>query len=483
MVESQGILELALSGLIVVGVGIYLVGKVRSGRGIGVMDVTLGMCGLFFGLGPWGAFIYGGGRLPEVEGDILMWTYGGIYLFIMGVYIGGRLSARKTAAGEETEDADEAGLMAAVQRVDWASTKVMGGCYGLVWGMRLLLGVKYGMFFSGTSSLERVTAVPYPVTVANMLLQVAAWGCLLYGCIIIWRGRSKQGLPWVILVMEILWAFVKGRRPIFSIVIFSIVVFLAHRHRLKLRHGLGLILTGAVLLGWIYPLFMTIRSEYAYSDPYGTALGRFVETAQEAIPQQDQEETYDNLESHYRENMAQRFIATIRFNGNILEGQRNHPLMWGEAMWSTFVWNVPSILYPGKLSMQAPEQLIQDYYDLSYEDAASSWPGYGCADFGVLGAGLAGVLMGLVMGLLENRIRGLMERYPFVGLCLAGGLVNIAVTVESSPNKLWGFIRSMIIIYVMARVVSELIPRKRYEHNIAQDDMEEMAQSGRVHEA
>ena len=456
MLSSNTTLEVILSGIILLVVGVHFVTKMRYHLSISVVDVSIWMTAVFFGAGPLVALFFSR-RLPAVDPAVMTWSYIVIYLFIIGLFLADNLSLiNPRAVRQPRSSVFRSTLAHCLRSVTKINTKQVFIYYILVWFFRLFLGIKYGIFFSGTASSERVTALPYTVVVINMILKVLSLGCLVWSCGMIWHRRRRTPLPLGILILEFAWAFVKGRRWIFEIIVIMALVLRICNLHLKARYVYGAAVMLSFVLLWVYPTFIAIRVQYKYSDPDDNAVIRYAQTTKAVITDQLNESSDDSNTQLYQENMANRALTPIRFNCSILAAQEGRPLMWGRAIWSTAVWVIPSAIYPQKIEQPAPEQLVQSHYNFSQSDDASNWPAYGCADFGVMGGLFMGLLLGAVLRLIEKQIIPLTNSHPFVALCLMAGALNGAIFVEASPTSLWSMLRSTVILYCLARAASFL---------------------------
>ena len=456
MMSSDTALELILSGIILLAVGVHFATKMRYHPSISAVDVSIWMTAVFFGGGPFAALFFSR-RLSAVDPAAMTWSYILIYLFIIGLFIADNIaSINPRSVRRPGSSLFQSTLAHSLRSVTKINTKHIFAYYLLVWFFRLLLGIKYGIFFSGTASAERVTALPYVVVVIQMLLKVVSLGCLVWSCGMIWHRRRRTPLSLGILILELIWAFIKGRRWIFEIIVIVALVLRICNLHLKARYVYGAVMMLSFVLLWVYPTFIAIRVQYKYSDPDDNAVIRYAQTTKAVIIDQFKESTDDSNTQLYRENMGNRALTPIRFNCSILEAQVGYPLMWGRAIGSTVIWVIPSALYPQKVEQPAPEQAVQSHYNFSQSDDASNWPAYGCADFGVIGGLFMGLLLGTVLRLMEKQVILLITRHPFVALCLMAGALNAAIFVEASPTSLWSMLRSIVILYCWARAVSFL---------------------------
>jgi hypothetical protein len=415
----------------------------RSKSAISVVDLAYWITSAYFGCGPWVAFAYGKGELPFEEFDVLGWTYLSIGLFLVG------LRVSKIFTSGKSLQRTNSGLFHLLQSTSAVSLPSLVSYYAAVWTIRLLLGNVYGIGISGTVTEESLATLPYYLFVISSLLEVVAFACILCASGLLFAESRKRRVALLMICVELIWLFGQGRRWVLGLVVVMGLAFLATGRRPKIAH----LFSGCMLLGllifWAFPAFLSFRSQYLSSSTQGT-VADLLEAGRAVATESGEESKYA-----FRENMAERPLI-VGFNFRITEAQKNMDFMWGKAFGNTFLWTVPSFLYPAKFRLLPSEENIQHYYDLEVFDTSSNWPAYASADFGWLGALLVGCLFGCLLAGLQHLAIAQSKACPFLGFCILGVAVSGAITVEETPIFVWGSLRSLLLITVFLKLIAPL---------------------------
>jgi hypothetical protein len=250
------------------------------------------------------------------------------------------------------------------------------------------------------------------------------------------------------LVLEFGWMFLSGRRWLVEWLMFMAMGYFCSGRRLNWR----MIVVGGVVLGFVFlfffPLFLNIR--YLYQAGIAAdenAILRFFSVLMQALS--IDRETANALTA---ENLSDRPLIH-RFICEILAGQRGHPLMMGEALLSTILWAIPSALLTSKLDLLQAEQFIQDWYGMPLVDTSITWPAVGCADFGIAGGFIVGLLVGLILLATQWLSMRLRRGFPFLAMCLLGGMMHLVFNVECDPTVYWLLFRNLMILGSFAMII------------------------------
>ncbi|MDB6030289.1 MAG: hypothetical protein JWM16_627 [Verrucomicrobiales bacterium] len=414
---------------------------------IAVVDLACWVTSAYFGLGPWVAFVYGKGRLPQEDFDILTFTYLSIGLFLVGLYCAKIFSPKKL----DNEGQRQTGLFHLLQNTPSVSFTALLVFCGLVWAVRVLLAFQFGIGLSGTVTEEALSNMPYAVFIIYSIFDSVAFACAFCAAGFLFHAPKKKWQALFIVLLELIWAYGQGRRWVLGLLVVVTLAFLSTGRRPKLSH---LICSGALvgfLVLWAFPAFLAFRTQYLSSSSNREALSSIFEVGKD-IATAEMAETSDM----YRENMAERPLI-VGFNFRILEAQNNCELMWGHAFANTFIWIIPSVFYPAKASvLLQSEENIQHHYGLPLVDTSSNWPAYATADFGWCGPLFVGFLLGVLISLLEGFAWSQAKLYPLLGFCTLGVAVNIAITVEETPLFAWENIRNLILLSIFLKITIPL---------------------------
>jgi hypothetical protein len=420
----------------------------RSAR---ATDLAVIMVGSFFGIGPWVAAIQQKWTLPYESTDILVKAYFACALFLIGIYLGQK-PVRTRANGVTVKT-----LMDRSSQISILTIIVLEAT---MWAYKIILGQKYGIFFSGTATQERVESLPYILVIAGNITYLLRLVSLVWASATLNMSDSarRKTVAAFILFSNLVAAFLEGRRWLLLVVVSMAVTTAMYKMKgqvqwIRKRAILVVALVGCFML---FPFFLSVRQTYFSRERGDDAVQAFVDSAKEASMSDDN----SGAQRDNWENMAQRTMM-IRFVCNIFGSQENYSPMAGEAFGSTLVWVIPSVFLKSKRGMVQTEQLIERYYRQPEVDVSSTWVSLGCADFGLPGAFLAGLILGLAMGAVENWAGKQMVDMPILSLAACGGLISLAWNVESDPTDLWGFIRALLLIWIPTVLVKRAIRKPK----------------------
>jgi hypothetical protein len=151
--------------------------------------------------------------------------------------------------------------------------------------------------------------------------------------------------------------------------------------------------------------------------------------------------------------MSMRALHIRHFLCRINDGLQTGPPMRGRALWSTIEYVIPTALLPEKLSYLDTTYAIQDYFGYEMKDTAGSWPAYGCADWGVIGGLIAGLIFGGWLMLMDRVARLFTNRMPMLGMILVGGMLLSLFIAEAEPTYSWLVTRNMAVMWAIAEVL------------------------------
>ncbi len=426
-------------------------------------DFALIFAGVFFGLGPWIAFIYGNWSFvhdnvsnPLEPVELLIKAYLVIALYILGIWIIGRifLPLKKLAPvlpfSEEHFTITK--LFGQYRMIKWQYVIVI---VGLIWLLRMTVALRYGILFSGTATRERVLSQPYYIVVLGSLARTLAVGCLVWSSASFWSDKRffTKYAAVCVLILELIWMFLFGRRLILMWYVFIVFGYLSSWRRLNLKYLLILLLIFGFVFQFLFPFFFKFRLYYYYIKQQQL---NFVEhigkTAIEAFGN-DNDGPIDIMQK-YSYNMSVRPLFLRKFICRICEGLDKKSPMMGRALLRSFEYVIPSAVFPNKTTRSPPEQMIQEHFGYPLEDTTITWPATGCADFGIQGGLIAGMIVGLWIVFIGLVSKAVLSRHPMLSLTLTGGMMFCLFQVESSPIQYWELCRNVLMLFVMAEFLS-----------------------------
>ncbi len=451
-------LELTLAALIF-ALGVLNAGWIwRRYARVRIYELAILANGLFWGLGPWIAWLSGGMTLPASDTGLLWWTYGGVFFFMAGIWLagyGGLYQAQRRYMGNESL---ASAILSPFSRLQEVVPFAIVICLVLVWGVRLIVGWRYGLWYSGSSLGRSGAYLPYVFVVLQQLSEALAWGLLAWGCGAIWQPK----MPWqlrllslIVIGSELFRNFIHGRRWMVIWLAFIVLGYLASHRRLRFKPIAMMV--GAVVMLYLlaFPFFLAVRDRNDFGGVgQDTAIESFIRGVQQAA-------TVDMTEQRERAqaSMSRRPLLLRNFVNDIYRRQDDYEPMYGGALVSTFYNAIPAALLPESYQKEDVEQAIQGHYRFAKGDASMTWVAMGVADGGLLGAWLTGLFLGGWLWLMERWGRILMTGNPLAGCVLAGGVVYCMLQVEISPVACWVLCRNILVLQVLFMLIAAAVRR------------------------
>ncbi len=485
------VLELILATLIM-GLGLFLSRHIfKSLTNISVIDLAIISSCLFFALGVWVAAFYGNWTLPSEEPWLLIITYLSIGLYLIGIWMMGQISKRtlvkqvKVASFKASSNnclsfgkppafrkpffgnsvkktkvpslSSQSSLLKLLPNIKNIQVHTISIVYVIIWSLRIILAVNYGILFSGTASSENTLGVPYWLVIALSISNILGLGCLLWASIIINTTGSSfiRSAARIILLLEFLWFFMKGRRYLLSWLLFVIIGYVVSQTKIAFKTFAIVSMITIFIITVMFPLFLTIRTVYFSEIRSESAIEQLISSTKEAYNQQGKIQHIETYES----NLSTRPLVS-RFVTRILEKQSSpNDLMAGNALLSSIMWAIPSAILPSKIGTLQTEQLIQSHYGMRQFDTSITWPALGVSDFWILGGFFAGICVGGVILFMGYIIRRNQINHPFLALVFIASIIYTVFQVEENPVAYWVLLRGIFIILIIVNSFSFLTKR------------------------
>ena len=131
--------------------------------------------------------------------------------------------------------------------------------------------------------------------------------------------------------------------------------------------------------------------------------------------------------------------------------------MMGKAFLRSIKYVIPSAIMPSKTTHLQTEQYIQHHFGYPNVDEACTWAAVGCADFGIIGGFISGLILGLWILVIGALCTVIITRYPVVGISLFGSMAACLFQVEESPTPSFVLCRNIIIIFIFAVIFRSFI--------------------------
>ncbi len=404
--------------------------------------------GIFFGLGSWTAFIYGSFSLPTEPVLILFETYLIIALYILALKLAERLSVTTISPAVPYYN-NPFSIISGFYRyslISWQPIVAVACC---IWLLRIFLGMRFGLWFSGSAKSEVMLNMPYSLVVLRQISIIMMLGCHIWAAGSFWSSvrTSTKYTAAILLATEFFWAFMQGRRLIIMWVVFILFGFFASGRKLSAKYILTFLVVMFFIVNFLFPFFLSVRA--AKTSRYSHYQDTFKGFSSSVVY------AYKNFQRSSkkmnRENMQNRPLGLYRFIAQICEKSENTAPMFGSALLRSLVMSVPSAIVPAKRKLLHTEQHIQQHYNLDLTDSAITWPAMGSADFGVLGGFLAGIIVGSLIFIIAWWSQSILRRHPLISLALVGGLISNLIQVEEGPSTWWTLCRNIIVIMAVAK--------------------------------
>lgn len=437
MTLSREILEFFSGGILLLIVIWQFNLSLKNRKDISLIDISIWITGASFGLAPFVLFLYGG-QFPEAKLTNVFLSYLGIILFIAGLLIVKKYlkkSFRKNISLADT-----------LIKVNNINPKLVLIFYLAFFIVRAVFAFSYGIFSSGTATAERMQALPYYLFVARSLLDLVFWGCIFWSFVKILYGKKLTLLPSLILMIEILLIFFRGRRQMLYFVFLFIYLYIVFGYRVNFKILIPAAAVIVILVNIVFPYFLSFREISLRSNSNLELLENY-SYSYYTLSQSGIDKYY------YEKNIADRVYINT-WNIDILSKSSLLDGLNGQAMFSSIIWIIPSPFLPFKGLLKDPEYLINYKLGLSMQDSPSNWPAYGFADFGLLGGLIYGLLLGLVLYLLQSFAHYNFKKFPFLTYVILGSVAFIAFFIEETPSAFFSVTRDIILLYLFFKVVN-----------------------------
>jgi len=415
--------------------------------------------GVFLGCGPWIAYYYGGKEaLAFIPTDLLPNTYLVIGLYALGIWIVGAVFApwKPRAPGLGLRQ-DRFSVTKAFQQYWMVERRIVVIFVAGVWLVRLTKGIKFGVWYSGAGKGEFDLDLPYYTTALSHWAILAALGCLVWGSAAFWSDKSSlvKYTGGALLAGECGWAFMSGRRHVLVWLACFLLGYLASGRRLHPRYVLLFLLLLVLTATLVFPFYNSVRRAYAIeraeTQHDGNDLGRYARAVVLAF-----EEDEDTRRYKYREDMGHRVFGIQFFFFIICEALQSRPPMMGRASLAGIGMIIPAAVLPSDYSKLSPEMCIVEDLDLWQTDYAICWQAAGCADFGIAGGAVAGILVGVWIVVIVRWSQLVQKRHPLVSLCLVGASISCLVQIEAGITQFWLVFRDVSFILLIAELLRVL---------------------------
>lgn len=378
----------------------------------------------------------------SIEDWSLVKSYGVFLFFTFGIFIYVRLVKDTSLVAVRGEvKSKPSGILLAII------------FYALLWFVRGVIGFVYGVAFSGSANTAALTLIPYWLIITNSLLSIVGMGSFV---LLVKSGLSSKSKYFILIIIaELVWAFMTGGRRGFLFTSLFVIMILYFSGYLRIK-GIAILSSAMIVLVYsLTPMFLVIRDNNAQNQIYGYDATTSLKNA-----------TTDAISECGLSGACNELIAgNIQKRGNALEftknlviakNEMNYQFLYGEALLNSAAWAMPSFL------IQKPdymvEQFIQSKFGMEIRDDAVSIPFVAYSDFGLFGCFIAGLLFAAINVYL---IRYSLKKNKIIFYGVLFSIVKIYLNIESDPLVFFVLLRDLIILNLMIFIMGSLVNVRR----------------------
>jgi len=426
---------------------------IRNIETLDFIDISIFMTIIFFGLGPWICFYYRGYSLPSEKIFILFKAYFAVAVFIIGLMIAKLQIKRGAVTGNLLSNLQRASLNLNIVHI------VISFC--LIYIIRAIINIKYGALFSLTAGVEPVH-IPYWINSIRILINSISYGLIFMAASYFRAGNNlKNSMCLSLLLIEMFYSILQGRRWVLIAVIALGIVMTVREKKISPKTALFGIGSIFVLSLLIFPFFINLRHTFQYEIKAHTTKD-VASSLYSSVTTVVSDMGRDRNSISYKKNMEMRALFQIRWICWIIAKQEaSHNLMLGRSVITSIINAIPHALFPYKKNYLDPELTVSKHYHMLLVDLSGNWPGYGLADFGLIGCLLYGILLGKSILLFEKIGSMYLNKNIVFYYFICGGLLYLVCMVEVSITILWVFYRTVIILWLLLIAPKYLKPQIR----------------------
>lgn len=447
--------EILFCSLLIVWAGALAIHKMNRPQGVLFPDVVFFMSVLYFALGPIVSHLLGYGRTFESTwsvGEICL-GYIAVIVFLLSLLIGSKLfRPRSLFRPEFTSYGRRSPLFFFVGALNEVKFSYVMASFLLVWALRFI-HFKYGGGFSGSETMEVMLSIPYPIVILRQVFGLLYIVVVIYAVLQLMRSTRKNYLYILLLLPEVVFHALQGRRDLVFMILLIGFVYYALRMRINWKIVFGSAL-GLLLIFTVYSkVFLQFRTA-ATADRSSIYAGSFFDTLKIGLEQATIAD--DGLSSArlnrnlvYRSRMNTDWILTITSGIGPLGDL--HGASFIHAVFSALPRALRPVKYWGDHA-----SIIQAHLGVRDFDAADNYVANGYVDFGFLGVALLGVGVAALLnfGLVCAQI--LHRQNVLLGSLVFAMLFYLAINVEVSLNRPLLVSRNIAVLVILSLVVSSI---------------------------
>jgi hypothetical protein len=429
-------IEFALAIILITITFYHFYKRYKKPKTIILNDVAIWLTGFAFGFAPF-VFVYSGGSFQENKIIDVIMSYLGIFLFLFGLYIVGKLNLSSNRSNKNKENY----FSSFKEIVTKISTKEVFFFYSLFFIIRLYIGIEYNLFVSGSGTEANILILPYMIVLLRSFIDLFLYTSIVWSISILLVKKKFLILPFLIILSEFLISFFQGRRPILFLIFSAFFVFIVLGYRINKQWFAFVVILLFLANTLIFPDFLMFRNYYS-SDPNKTNLIDDI-AYNLKLTFMTKQNTYDYLENIKVRSYINDWNIPIIAKSGIYNGLHGNIILLSAS------WIIPKFLFPNKYSIISPEYLINVYAGNYNTDSPENLIGYGFADFGLLGALIYGVMFGIILFLVEKLAIKIKDKQKYASLLLISSFIFVAFSVEQGLISVFSMLRSALIVFVI----------------------------------
>lgn len=325
--------------------------------------------------------------------------------------------------------------------------------YGLMVIVRLWIMIKYKFGISGTWH-GVIQNVPYFIISISLILHSAALAFLLVSAVQLFHKRSGTLLNTAIIIIELLFAFARGRRVMFIAVLLLLFALICRQGKTRIKHLLLGTVFAVLGLQVIFPLFYYMRSEWQRGEWFLPNL--LTVAVQRSVTERD---VYNQVVKDRLLALKVNYLIASRLKSGV-------PKTGGEFLVVGVGSAVPRVLYPNKFLREwEPDVLLDNLVGLGGEQRQDTFSNVGMfalADFGWLVGGIVyGFVFVTVLRFVEIIIKLLSRRSPLGSVICFSVIASCPVMqMEFTVNDLMVSLRTILIVCMFFYLWETLFVRR-----------------------
>jgi hypothetical protein len=313
---------------------------------------------------------------------------------------------------------------------------------------RLMMLFVFRIGFSGSSDVETVMGLPYPVVVVNQLVRGASLPCTALFTMQLFGRRPALAKPLAIvgLAANLAFSLFAGRRALlYHSLLAACGLIWSGR-----RRGVAAIAVLALAIWFVLAVFTPIflRARAMWIEPDSPGVFACVEIAIEQWRNDD-----EGMQARAEQNLAKR-VSTYGFWLEMYETYRRQPL--GGLVLLQAVAMVTPRLFLGmyKYSLGPSEEYLFGFKDFSNNVCLIS-----TLDLGLPGPIVYGLIVAVMFSVMERLMAAIAGRNRYAALMAVGLMFTLVVSPEYSFGTVLRELRNLFVLAALTFAASAVVGR------------------------